>query len=393
MASQQAVDLEFDEESAAALRARLQTRSEELGFSAIGIAPAARPETLEFFRHWIREGLHGEMGYLERRGPAYEHPAGVLTQVRSIVMAALNYGPGRPVSASEGLSTGRMAAYAQGQADYHDILRNRLKQLADVIHHSRPGTRSRVVIDTAPLLERDFARQAGLGWFGKNTMLINKWSGSYFFLGGILTDCELPFDDPHLSSHCGTCTRCLEACPTDAFVAPHVLDARRCISYLTIELRGEPIPAELRPGMQDWMFGCDVCQQVCPWNRKARPTTVPELAPSEHLPRTAREFLVLSAEEFDSQFRESPLARPGRNNMARNAAIVSGNRRDAEAVPALRQALKNDDPVVRGAVVWALGKIATPEARQLLQELQQTELDLQVLEEIRQALPQAAHKT
>jgi len=360
----------------------LKERGRDLGFPLVGVAVAARPETYDLFRDWLKQGLHGEMGYLARREAAYEDSSGVLPGVRTIIMAAMEYGSGRTVPDG----SGRIAAYAQGTVDYHDLVRIKLKELAAVIHEHRPGTRSRVTVDTAPLLERDVARRAGLGWFGKNTMLINKYIGSYFILGGILTDCELPPDPRHDASHCGTCTRCLEACPTDAFNAPYVLDARKCISYLTIELRGQPIPRPLRSGMQDWMFGCDVCQQVCPWNRKAGAPSMPELLPSPITARSACEFLSMTEEEFHSLYSSTPFSRPGWENMARNAAIVLGNFRSEQFVPVLSQRLQHPSPLVRGAVVWALGQIGTPEARTILQNQLDQESDSLVRDELQSAL-------
>ncbi|REJ79767.1 MAG: tRNA epoxyqueuosine(34) reductase QueG, partial [Planctomycetota bacterium] len=209
-----------------------------------------------------------------------------------------------------------------------------------------------------PLLERDFARLAGLGWFGKNTMLINKRKGSWLFLGGLLTDLELRPDEPHETTHCGTCTRCLEACPTDAFPEPYVLDATRCISYLTIELRDRPVPEAHRPGMGDWLFGCDICQDVCPWNRKAPQSTAAEFHPSRELaPADCVSLLSLSQEEFASRFGQTPLSRPGREGILRNACIVLGNTGDQTAVTALEAALDDESPLVREAASWAIERL------------------------------------
>ncbi|WP_437191410.1 tRNA epoxyqueuosine(34) reductase QueG [Planctomicrobium sp. SH527] len=360
----------------------IKEQGANLGFSLVGITAAARPDTLDFFRDWLQQGYHGEMNYLERREDAYADQSGVMIGVRSIVVVAMNYGPGRPTIPGHG----RVAAYAQGTADYHDLMRTRLKKLAAVIRESRPESHSRVTVDTAPLLERDLAKRAGLGWFGKNTMLINKHAGSYFFLGGILTNTPLPPDPEHVSSHCGTCTRCLDACPTDAFVGPHVLDARKCIAYLTIELRGEPIPRELRSGVEDWMFGCDVCQQVCPWNRKAAPASEPQFQPIAATQRSALEFLELDEQTFRSELEKTPLSRPGAANMARNAAIVLGNSRMPESVPVLIRTLNHNDPVVRATVAWALGNIGTQAARESLLERFSMEADEMVREEIQTAL-------
>lgn len=362
----------------------LKQRGAELGFDLIGIAPAARPDTLSHLHRWLDDGHHGEMEYMSRRKAAYDHPAGALVGVKSIIMAALNYGP--PVDRGDRI--GRIAAYAQGSADYHDVLRNKLQQLADWLHQAVPSCRTRIAVDTAPLLERDLAQQAGLGWFGKNTMLINKHRGSYFFLGAVLTDCELTPDPPHTASHCGTCTRCLEACPTDAFPEPHVLDATRCISYLTIELRNSPVPEDLRSGLGEWLFGCDICQEVCPWNRKASAPREPDFAPHPEFLPDARELVTLSETEFETRQGHTPLSRPGRVGMARNAALVLANSGDAAHVPLLIPLLRDDSPLVRGAAAWGLGKLTAEAGRSALQERLPDESDATVRREILSALGQ-----
>lgn len=298
---------------------------------------------------------------MSRRSDAYEHPRHVLPAVRSIVMLAMNYNTVDARHSVESETTtptsGRVARYAQGTTDYHDLLRARLKQLSDQIHDWRPGCRTRGVVDTAPLLERDFAKLAGLGWFGKNTMLINKKLGSWLFLCALLTDLDLQPDSPHETSHCGTCTRCLEVCPTDAFPAPYVLDARRCIAYLTIELK-TTIPLDLRDGMQDWLFGCDLCQDVCPWNRKAPASAEPKFEPLPQMhPCDALEILKIGEAEFINRFGHTPLGRPGWDGLRRNAAIVLGNKGDAAAIPMLIEYTQDSSPVVREAVAWALDKL------------------------------------
>jgi epoxyqueuosine reductase len=271
--------------------------------------------------------------------------------VRSVIMVALNYKPAAENGPSPG---GRVARYAWGM-DYHDLLRQRLKELGGWLGSQRPGCWTRAVVDTAPLLERDFARRAGLGWFGKNTMLLHRRLGSYFFLGALLVDVELEPDTPHLSSHCGSCTACLDACPTQAFVAPYVLDARRCISYLTIELRSS-IPVPLRNGLGDWLFGCDVCQEVCPWNRHA---PVGEHFPGreELMALDPAELLGLSEQAFRTRFAGTPFLRPGRAGMLRNAALVLGNTADVAALPVLERAREDADPLVREAAAWAIEQI------------------------------------
>jgi epoxyqueuosine reductase len=300
------------------------------------------------------------MAYMHRHADARREPSSILPQVQSVVMVAMNYfvgGHQEQRTTDHGpRSKVKIARYAQG-ADYHDVLRRRLKELLGWIAEQVPGCCGRAVVDTAPLLERDFARRAGLGWFGKNTMLINKRLGSYFFLAGLLLDIELTPDPPHESSHCGSCTACLDACPTGAFVSPGVLDSRACISYLTIELR-QPIPEEFRQPIGDWLFGCDVCQEVCPWNHKAPQATEPAFAPRADLEAIdPSELLGLSDKDFRARLGDSALMRTRRAGLLRNAAIVLGNSGNPEALPALRRALDDAEPLVREAAQWAIEQI------------------------------------
>jgi epoxyqueuosine reductase len=338
----------------AALEERIKELARSLGFELVGIAPAAEADGFDRLQEWLDRGYAGEMAYLHRQGEARRHPASILPEVRSVVMVGMNYGAKTRGLPPQGL--GRVARYAQGE-DYHDVLRGRLNRLLALVQAESPGCRGRGVVDTAPLLERDFARRAGLGWFGKNTMLLNKRLGSYLFLGALLLDLDLRPDAPHETSHCGTCTACLDACPTDAFPAPGVLDSRRCISYLTIELRG-PVPEELRPGLGDWLFGCDVCQEVCPWNRKAPEAAEPAFRSRADLEAVDPvELLGLSEEEFRRRFRGTALTRTKRRGLLRNAALVLGNVGDATALPALHRALDDAEPLVREAAAWAIGRI------------------------------------
>jgi epoxyqueuosine reductase len=341
------------------LEDRLKQRARELGFELAGIARATNADSFDRLGDWLDRGFAGEMDYLYRHKEARHHPSSILPEVRSVIMVGMNYKP--PRDQPRVGSSGQVARYARG-LDYHDVLRARLNQLLAWVQGEVSGCRGRGVVDTAPLLERDFARRAGLGWFGKNTMLLNKRLGSYVFLGALLLEVELRPDTPHEASHCGSCTACLDACPTQAFAGPGLLDARRCISYLTIELRGA-IPEELRPQMGDWLFGCDVCQEVCPWNRKAPPTTEPAWQSRPDLEAVDLiELLGLSEEQFRQRFRGTALTRTKRRGLLRNAAIALGNQGDPAALPALRGALADPEPLIREAVQWAISRL---EARAL----------------------------
>ncbi len=371
---------------------RLLTRAlrhfaRQLGFAAVGVSPAVTPQGISRFYQWLEAGYAGQMHYLTDRAECYAHPRHVLEGVRSLVVLALPYRTREPVPPAPG--QGRVSRYAWG-IDYHALARRRLRRLVLWLHEQAGPCRARGVVDTAPLLERDFAQMAGLGWIGKNTLMLNRTLGSWFFLAVLLTDLELQYDTPQEKGHCGTCTACLDACPTQAFVAPGVLDSRRCISYLTIELKSS-IPRELRPGIGSWLFGCDVCQDVCPWNRKAPATTEPAFEPRPDLnPADLLELFSLSEEEFRRRFRSTPLWRPRRRGLLRNAAIVLGNQRHAPAVPVLVHALQYEpDPVVRGACAWALGQIAAPEALSALKRQLAVEADPEVRQELHLALQES----
>ena len=368
----------------AELSACLKAKADELGFALCGICPAASPNHLEQFDAWLNAGYAGQMQYLADRRDAYRHPEHVLEGVRSIVMLALPYATEEPGNVSAG--QGRVSRYAWGEIDYHNVIRERLHDLADFLRELVPDANTRGVVDTAPLLEREFAQEAGLGWIGKNTLLISKHAGSYFFLAALLTDQELAYDARHEADHCGTCTACLDACPTDAFVEPYLLDATRCISYLTIELQ-DVIPKELRNGMGEWTFGCDVCQEVCPWNRDAPKSDEQNFQPVEDLhPLELGKLFDLDEQAFRARFRRTPLWRSHRRGLLRNAAIVLGNQRTSDAVSPLGKGLNDDEPLVRGASAWALGEIGAEQSQQFLQARQAVETDKYVLGEIESAL-------
>ncbi len=371
----------------------LKTECRSLGFELVGVCPAEAAPRIDRFRHWLAAGYAGEMDYLADRAAAYEHPRFVLDGARGIVMLGMHYATNEPQPVSPG--AGRVARYAWGEADYHDVIHARLKELCRFIRERAPGAAVRGVVDTAPILERDFAQLAGLGWVGKNTLVLSKSAGSYFFLAALLTDLELAYDQPFETDHCGTCRACLDACPTNAFPQPYVLDATKCISYLTIELRG-PIPAELRKGVGDWLFGCDVCQDVCPWNSKAPASSEPGFQPREEMnPVDLIELFELDDASFRRRFRHTPLWRARRCGILRNAAIILGNRPSAHALQALGRGLNDDEPLVRGACAWSLGEhlhshLFHPASRDALAARLEIETDNDVRSEIESALSRYA---
>ncbi len=360
----------------------IKSLAEQSGFDWCGICPAVAPPGLAHFHQWLDSEYQGDMQYLDDRREAYAHPGHVLDGARSIVMLAIGYDVSLRQPVANG--RGRVSRYAWGSVDYHDVIHARLKTLRQATEQLQSGISARGVIDTAPLLEREFAVLAGLGWQGKNTLLLNKSVGSWFFLAALLVNVPLQYDPSTTTDHCGTCRACLDACPTDAFVQPNLLDARRCISYLTIERRG-PIPQELRAAMGDWVFGCDVCQDVCPWNRMAPATSVPEFQAVDELnPLDLDSLFDLDDDAFRARFRKTPLWRARRRGILRNAAIVLGNQADRRAVPALMLGLNDPEPLVRGASAWALGKIGGSVNE--LRQRQQTESDSGVQREIASAL-------
>jgi epoxyqueuosine reductase len=341
--------------SAPELAATLRSEAARLGFSLCGICRAVEPAGVSKFAEWLDQGYAGQMHYIAARQDAYRHPRYVLDGACSIVMLGLPYAT---VASRQPLpGEGRISRYAWGDGDYHDVIHGKLKRLIAALHQQAPDAKARGVVDTAPLLEREFAQLAGLGWIGKNTLLLNKPLGSYFFLAALLTDLELEYDEPFAAEHCGTCQACLDACPTQAFPQPYVLDATRCISYLTIELR-DHIPEQLRPGIGDWLFGCDICQDVCPWNDRAPLSNESAFQPNADAnPIDLIALFDLDDEGFRRRFRHTPLWRARRRGILRNAAIILGNQRCAAAIPALTRAGADPDPLIREACAWALNRI------------------------------------
>ena len=372
--------------------AALRDEAVRLGFGRLGIAAAGQPPHHEAFRNWLTAGLAGVMQpWLERHEPLRQSVAAILPGAQTVVMLAIDHGlGGGPGSEPLAPGQGRLARYARGD-DYHALLRSRLNSLAAWLEARVPGSRARGVVDSAPLAERDFAWLAGLGWFGKNTMLIDPRAGSYFLLAAVVTDLPLPPDAPLQVDHCGTCTACLDACPTNAFPAPRVLDASKCISALTIEDHA-PIGATRRAELGAWIFGCDVCQEVCPWNRHAPGSAEPAFQPRDgHASLPLTDLLALDERGFRERFRGSPILRAKRRGLLRSAALVLGNRPHPPAFAALEAAASDDDAVIRGAAAWAIGRwitagVMATEARGVLESRLTIEQDATVRMEIDAAL-------
>ncbi len=368
---------------AAAFTETLRQEAQRLGFALTGVCLATAPPHLKQFQQWLEAGYAGQMRYLADRKEAYEHPRHVLAGVRSLVLLATSYCTEEPAEPAAG--QGRVSRYAWG-IDYHDLIHQRLAKLIELHQQWRPEAHVRGVVDTAPLLEREFAQLAGLGWIGKNTMLLNKRLGSWFFLAAILTSEELVYDQPFESSHCGTCRACLDACPTGALIAPYQLDASRCLSYLTIELR-DHIPRELREAQGQWVFGCDVCQDVCPWNQRTASRVDESFQPQAgNNPMDLAELFYLDEQAFRKRFRHTPLWRPRRRGLLRNAAIALGNRPNEASLAALQHGLNDPEPLVRAACAWALGRQANPKATESLRQRQAIETDEEVAAEVLAAL-------
>jgi epoxyqueuosine reductase len=353
--------------------------AEDAGFELCGIAPTGHAPELDHFPTWIAAGHAGEMKYMEARDERGDLKRASLARVapwaRSVVVCAINYNTAQPYSTelqagnSHNGSRGWISRYAWGHEDYHEAVLRRLRQVEDALRHAaeaEPSAKSsgpiitRSYVDTGPIVERVFAKYAGVGWIGKNTCIINQKKGSWLFLGVILTSLELVPDLP-APDRCGTCTRCIEACPTDALIAPYQLDSNLCIAYLTIEKRGE-IPEEMRAGMGRHVFGCDICQDVCPWNRKAPATSAPEFAPRPELVNPALDWLAeISEEEFRTTFPASPVRRAKRSGLRRNAVIAAGNSGNRKFLPLLERLASDKDETVAATARWARQQILDQE--------------------------------
>ncbi len=391
----------------------VKTKAQELGFNLVGITRAAPSPFLAAYERWVEAGMHGGMGYLARpdRLARRRDLNVILPGVRSLLVVGYDYAAAAPQDLLQDPARGRIASYAWG-VDYHDVMLPKLETLADWIDHTIDiadgRTTHRAYVDTGAILERGHAYAAGMGFVGKNTMLIHPRRGSYFFLGELLLTHEFDaYDEPGRPTMCGRCTRCLNACPTDAFPQPHVLDARRCISYLTIEHKSW-IERDLRPRMGNWVFGCDVCQEVCPFQRFAEgrkianadeaflvPTespgvgtrrassdlALPNMSPDAIAPPLL-DLLALTPTRFAACFAGTPIARIGRDRLVRNACVAAGNWGSAEVLPALIALLVDESPLVRGHAAWALGRIGGAGARDALETALRDEADGEVRQEI-----------
>jgi len=368
-----------------ALSSQIKEAAQRLGFELVGISPMRPAPHEQSFAQWLREGLAGNLDYMQRTESLRRDPRELVPWAVSIISVAMNYysGYSRPVESSE--SRGWISRYAWGD-DYHNLMKGKLEALLESIGQFHDGNiQGKAFVDSGPVLERDFAGIAGLGWIGKNTHLISPKKGSWFFLGELFVDLPLAYDRP-IRDRCGRCDLCLKACPTGAFVGPYVLDARRCISYLTIELK-DWMPRSLRPLVGNHIFGCDICQEVCPYNVKALPTAEIAFQPRSglHAPELIA-FLSLSEAEFRQRFRASPILRAKRRGFLRNVAVALGNLKALDAVPALIRSLDDEESVVRGHVAWALGQIGAQTALDPLHRRLRAENDADVQEELREAI-------
>jgi epoxyqueuosine reductase len=335
-----------------ALKQEIINRAIALGFASCKVTAATPPRHLDEFQAWLEEGAAGEMEWMARGAEKRGDPKRVLAGARSVIVVALNYWQGDEPSRFSDAAAGRIARYAWGD-DYHDVMLRKLEKLSAFL--SEHGGAQKCYVDTGPILERDHAAEAGIGWHGKSTMLINPKLGTWFFLGEILTTLELPADTPQ-EPRCGSCQRCLVACPTGAITEAHRLDARRCISYLTIELKGS-IPLELRPLIGDRIYGCDDCLDACPWNRFASASREAAFAAGPGIGMRLREYLALDHAKFRDLFRRSPIKRIKRRGFLRNVCVALGNVGTHADLPALERAASDPEPLIAEHAAWAIAQI------------------------------------
>jgi epoxyqueuosine reductase len=366
--------------SEAVIRDAIRARAQEEGFDAVGFARAASPpNAAENLSEYLARGLHGDMAWMETTQDRRADPVTLWPGAKSVVMLGVNYGPEEnPMAALTRTTNGAISAYAQN-ADYHDVLKKRLRKLAEWIAQTY-GAEVKLFVDTAPVMEKPLAQQAHLGWQGKHTNLVSRDFGSWLFLGSVFTDLDLPPDEPE-GDHCGACSRCLDICPTQAFPAPYRIDARRCISYLTIEHKGH-IAREFRKPIGNRIYGCDDCLSVCPWNKFAHVTREAAFIPREELkaPLLAR-LARLDDAAFRALFSKSPVKRIGRERFLRNVLIAIGNSQEPALASSAEHLLGDHSPLVRAMAVWALKQLVPHDAARLAQTHAGSEPDVAVREE------------
>ena len=368
--------------SIAAVSKSIKEKALEIGFDLIGISPVDSFPENQFYKEWLARGFAGEMKYMEKEPEKRENIRKILPDARSVVSCGLNYNTNYPYSMNEtDQEKGWISRYAWGD-DYHDIMKKKLQILLDFIKANSPQEiEARVYVDTGPVLERVYGKYSGIGWFGKNTCLINQKVGSWIFVGEIITNLELDYDSP-APDRCGTCTRCIDACPTGALLEPYVLDSRLCISYLTIEYRGM-IPLEHRDKTGNNIFGCDICQDVCPWNRRAKVTDESLFKPRDGLYNPDLASLSqITEEDFRRVFKGNPIKRAKRNGLLRNIVVAMGNSGLKEFIPYLKELLKDKDPLIRAHSAWALSKLEGEDSYDTLSNHFDVESDPMVREEI-----------
>ncbi|RFC69218.1 MULTISPECIES: tRNA epoxyqueuosine(34) reductase QueG [Mesorhizobium] len=372
--------------STSKLRALIEREARALGFNAVAVTtPDAAPLAGGRLAQFVTEGFHGSMAWMEETLARRGHPRTLWPEVQSIIMLAMNYGPdSSPLDDLKHRDRAAISVYARNR-DYHDIIKGRLKELASKFA-SQSGADVKVFVDTAPVMEKPLAQSSGIGWQGKHTNLVSREFGSWLFLGSIFTTAELAPDEPEID-HCGSCRSCLDICPTNAFPAPYRLDARRCISYLTIENKG-PIPHEFRVAIGNRIYGCDDCLAVCPWNKFASEASEAKLVAREDLRMpTLADLLTLDDTAFRARFSGSPIKRIGRDRFIRNVLIAAGNSNEPELAEACRALLADEAPLVRGAAIWALSRLLD---REQLQQLARDDSDPDVAAEWRLALAESA---
>ena len=361
----------------------------ETGFDLVGISPVDSFPENQFYKEWLARGFAGEMKYMEREPQKRENIKNLLPEAKSVISCGLNYNTDYPYSIDEtDRIKGWISRYAWGD-DYHEMVQKKLSDVLGFIKEVTPeDLKARLYVDTGPVLDRVYGKYSGIGWFGKNTCLINQKIGSWIFIGEIITSLELDYDRP-VPDRCGTCTRCIDACPTGALLDPYVLHSRLCISYLTIELR-EKIPLQLRDKVGNNIYGCDICQDVCPWNRKAKVTNEYSFQPREGLynPGLSSIFTRLTEEDFGMMFKGSPVKRAKRKGLLRNVLIAMGNSGERDFIPNIKKCLQDKDPLVRAHAVWALWKLEGRDSYETLSNLLSVESDPMVREEIVSILPE-----